>query len=200
MNDETVNVDGAVNVDDTVKLVSKAWWVLLVVGLLFIAFGVVTLFDVARGATIVALFVGGFLILNGFVAMFFHRGSRAVGIIVGIILVIGGVLVIAYPEYTIATIAVIWGIVLLIGGAGRLVAALAFREYGWGWRLTLGILELVLGLVVLVWPGETAYVLMILLGFYAILAGLVQVIMSFEIKKAPERLAALGAGESAPAF
>jgi uncharacterized membrane protein HdeD (DUF308 family) len=139
------------------------------------------------------------LILNGIVAMFFYRGSRAVGIIIGLSLVVGGILVIAYPKYTIATIAVIWGIVLLVGGAGRFISALAFRDYGWGWRLVLGLLELALGVVVLVWPGETAYVLMILLGCYAIVAGLVEVLTSFELRRAPERLAQLSDGP-APAF
>jgi uncharacterized membrane protein HdeD (DUF308 family) len=187
------------SVEESVRVVARLWWLLLLVGLAFIAFGVVTLFDVARGASIVALFVGLFLILNGIVAMFFHRGSRTVGIVVGLILVVGGILVISYPEYTIATVAIIWGIFLLVSGAGRFVSALAFRDYGWGWRLVLGVLELGLGVIVLVWPGETAYVLMILLGCYAIVAGLVEVLTSFELRRAPERLAALRDGPT-PAF
>jgi len=191
-------------VDEAVSATARLWWIPLVVGILFIGFGVVTLFDVAKGASVVALIIGLFLILDGLVEMFMGRtgGSRLVAVLLGAVLIIGGGLVIAYPEYTIATIAIIWGIVMLVSGIGRIVAAVMIRDYGWGWRVTLGVIETVFGVIVLSWPKQTAYVIMILIGIYAILGGILQIAIAIQLRKAPDRLAELRAqgGDVTPAF
>ena len=45
--------------------VAKVWWVVLVVGVIFLGFGIVMLFNVAAGATAIAIIVGAFLIFDG---------------------------------------------------------------------------------------------------------------------------------------
>ena len=65
---------------DAVREVARVWWVVLVVGLVFTGFGVVMLFDVAAGATTIAIIVGAFLIFDGLVEMISggrRGGSRA---------------------------------------------------------------------------------------------------------------------------
>ena len=105
-----------------------------------------------------------------------------------ILLVIGGIVVIAWPGVTFLVIAVIWGITLLVGGIARLVSAAMLRGYGWGWLVVLGILEAVIGVVMLAWPDVTAYVILLLIGIYSIIAGLLQIVLAFQLRKAPERL------------
>ena len=187
---------------DALKRAARLWWILLVVGIIFCGFGIVTLFDVAKGATAVALVIGFFLIFDGLVEVISGGrggGSRAVAVLLGAVLVIGGIVVIASPEYTIATIAFIWGITLLVGGVARVVAAIWLRDYGWGWRLVFGVLEAGVGVLVMVWPGKTAYVLLVLVGIYAIFAGLLQILLAFQLREAPERLADMGGGPMPPA-
>ncbi len=65
------------------------------------------------------------------------------------------------------------------------------RGYGWGWLIVLGIIEAIVGIVMLAWPDVTAYVILLLIGIYSIIAGILQIVLSFQLKKAPERLAAL---------
>ncbi len=65
------------------------------------------------------------------------------------------------------------------------------RGYGWGWLVVLGIIETIIGIVMLAWPHQTAYVILILIGIYSIIAGIIQIFLSFQLKKAPERLAEL---------
>jgi uncharacterized membrane protein HdeD (DUF308 family) len=190
--------------DESVSATARLWWIPLVVGILFIGFGLMTLFDVAKGASVVALIIGLFLIFDGLVEMFMGRpgGSRVVAVLLGTLLIIGGGFVIAYPEYTIATIAVIWGIVMLVSGIARVVASIMLRDYGWGWRVTLGVIEGIIGVIVLAWPKQTAYVIMILIGIYAILGGILQIAIALALRKAPERLAEARAegGDAVPAF
>jgi uncharacterized membrane protein HdeD (DUF308 family) len=182
---------------DAVGEVARVWWVVLVIGIIFVGFGVVMLFDVAAGATTIAVIVGAFLIFDGLVEMISggrRGGSRAWAVILGLLLVIGGIVVIVWPGVTFLAIAIVWGITLLVGGIARLVSAAVLRGYGWGWLVVLGIVETIIGIVMLAWPHQPAYVILLLIGIYSIIAGILQIFLAFQLKKAPERLAALEAG------
>ncbi|HEY3722543.1 MAG TPA: DUF308 domain-containing protein [Acidimicrobiia bacterium] len=180
--------------DEAAGEVARVWWVVLVIGIIFTVFGFVMLFNVAAGATAIAIIVGAFLIFDGLVEMVSggrRGGSRAWAVVLGILVVIGGIVVISWPGVTFLAIAVIWGITLLVGGIARVVAAAMLRGYGWGWLVVLGVVEAILGILMLAWPDVTAYVILLLIGIYSIIAGLLQILLSFQLKKAPERLAAL---------
>ncbi|MGZ4690726.1 MAG: HdeD family acid-resistance protein [Acidimicrobiia bacterium] len=188
---------------EAVTEVARVWWVVLVIGIIFTIFGVVMLFNVAAGATAIAIIVGAFLIFDGLVEMISggrRGGSRGWAVVLGIVLVIGGIIVIAWPGVTFLVIAVVWGIVLLIGGIGRAVAAAMLRGYAWGWLVVLGIVEAIIGIVMLAWPHQTAYVILILIGIYSIVAGIIQIVLAFQLKKAPQRLAELSDGTIDIAF
>jgi len=174
-----------------VREVSSIWWIVLVVGLIFVGFGIVMLFDVAAGARVISTIVGLFLIFDGIVGLVTagrNGGSRGLGIVLGIVLIIGGIVVVVWPGVTFLVIAVVWGITIVVGGITRIVGSLAVRGRGWGWLLVIGIAELAVGIAALVWPNVTAYVILLLIGIYAIVAGLIQIFLAFELKKAPERL------------
>ena len=171
--------------------VSSIWWIVLVVGLLFTGFGLVMLFNVAAGATAIAIIVGAFLVFDGIVGLITagqNGGSRALGIVLGIVLVIGGIVVAAWPGVTFLVIAIVWGITIVVGGITRIVGSMVLRGRGWGWMLVIGIAELIVGIAALVWPNVTAYVILLLIGVYAIVAGIIQIVLAFELRKAPQRL------------
>jgi uncharacterized membrane protein HdeD (DUF308 family) len=179
--------------------VARVWWVVLVVGIIFLGFGIVMLFNVAAGATAIAIIVGAFLIFDGLVEMISggrRNHSRGWAIVLGILLVIGGVVVIAWPGVTFLVIAIIWGLTMLVGGIARSIAAATLRGYAWGWLVVLGILEAILGILMLAWPDVTAYVILLLIGIYSIVAGILQIVLSFQLKKAPERLERLTGGSA----
>ena len=174
-----------------VREVSSIWWIVLVVGVIFTGFGIVMLFNVAAGATAIAIIVGAFLIFDGIVGLITagqNGGSKAVGFVLGIVLIIGGIVVAAWPGVTFLVIAIVWGITIVVGGITRIVGSIALRGRGWGWVLLIGVAELIVGIAALVWPNVTAYVILLLIGIYAIVAGLIQIILAFELRKAPERL------------
>ena len=171
--------------------VSSIWWIVLVVGVIFVGFGLVMLFNVAAGAQAVAIIVGAFLIFDGIIGLITagqNGGSKAVGIALGIVLIIGGIVVAAWPSATFLVIAVVWGITIVVGGIARIVGSITLKGPGWGWVLAIGIAELIVGIAALVWPHVTAYVILLLIGIYSIIAGLLQIVLAFELKKVPERL------------
>ena len=188
---------------DAVADVARVWWVVLLIGIVFLVFGIVMLFDVAAGATTIAIIVGAFLIFDGLVEIISggrRGGSRVWAVVLGILLVIGGIVAIVWPGVTFLVIAIVWGITMLVGGIARIVASSTLRGYGWGWLVVLGILETILGILMLAWPDVTAYVILLLIGIYSIVAGLIQIFLSFQLKKAPARLAALSESNPDLAF
>lgn len=170
--------------------VSSVWWVVLIAGVIFVGFGVVMLFNVAAGARAVAVIIGAFLIFSGIIEVSVGgqvHGSRTLGVMMGIILIVGGVVSIAWPGVTILAIVIIFGITILVGGLARIIGSVVFRGETWGWLLTIGVVETIIGLGALVWPRATAYVVLMLIGIYAIIAGLVQIMLAFGLRRVGER-------------
>ena len=49
----------------------------------------------------------------------------------------------------------------------------------WGWLLLLGVLTLLFGVVLLVWPGKTLVVIAVFLGIYLLVSGIFQIVAGF---------------------
>jgi uncharacterized membrane protein HdeD (DUF308 family) len=92
---------------------------------------------------------------------------------------IAGVVAIAYPGATAAVMTVIVGLSLLtVGGlelttVGRLSRAGA---RGLGWPIAGGVLSIIAGITLMVWPGMGAVTLAVLFGVYLLVAGAALVI------------------------
>lgn len=60
---------------------------------------------------------------------------------------------------------------------GSLLERIARR--GWLWLLGLGIVAVVVGIIVLVWPSQTVRVVGVLFGIYLLISGIVEIALSF---------------------
>lgn len=102
-------------------------------------------------------------------------------VVTGVLCVGGGILAIAYPDATLLVISIILGVELLVFGAIDFVEAFLddkdlttrFLE------LVLGLLGVIAGVVVLRKPGESLTVIVIVIGLYLLLAGIVQLVRAF---------------------
>ncbi len=104
----------------------------------------------------------------------------------GILAVIVGVIALAWPGVTVLALVIVFAVYAFI--AAGLEAARAFSSATAGpviGHLLLGLVDLAAGVVALVWPEPTALVLMLIVGVWAVIAGLVEI------------AAAFGAGEQA---
>jgi uncharacterized membrane protein HdeD (DUF308 family) len=98
-------------------------------------------------------------------------------IAVGAISVIAGILAIAYPDITLLALAIFAGVNLCVLSALSLVDA--FSDAGGGSRALsaiLGVLGLIAGLVILRRPGETLLVLVLVIGIWLVVSGVVHLI------------------------
>ena len=130
--------------------------------------GVVLLANPVAAARTLALLLGLSLVLAGAleIALGWDSGRRGLTTVLGGVLVVGGLLAAFWPEVTLWTLAVLTGISLVLHGLGRIVVALLERREipSWRWLALAGVVNVVVGVVVLGWPEATVFVLSFLLG------------------------------------
>ncbi len=164
----------------------KNWWLLCIAGLVCIAAGIAVFCYPADSYMLFSYTFGAVMLLTGIVELvvaassrnwFMMRGYNIVG---GILDILVGILLCAWPGITMVTIPIFLGIWLIyhsfmiIGLAGDLSA---FRVSGSGWMIAGGILTLFLGIFITLNPltaGATVIVWILGLGliaFGAVLAG-----------------------------
>jgi uncharacterized membrane protein HdeD (DUF308 family) len=155
-----------------------------VLGLAALVIGIVLLFHPAAAARTLALLLGLSLVIGGLLEIAVgwagERRQRA-SVVLGALLVIGGVLALVWPHVTLFTLAVITGASLIVHGAGRVGLAVAARAEipNWGWLAFAGGVNLLIGVVAVVWPKATVLVLSVVLGLQIAAFGLLLLAAAF---------------------
>jgi uncharacterized membrane protein HdeD (DUF308 family) len=105
--------------------------------------------------------------------------TRPAGLVLGITSVIAGVLVVAWPEVTVAVVAVLFGLQLLVYGLVRIGQSVATRDAGPGERmllLLLGLVSVVVGVLCLRHLLQTVTALTLLVGLFLLAGGLLEIV------------------------
>jgi uncharacterized membrane protein HdeD (DUF308 family) len=110
------------------------------------------------------------------------RRAGAALLIRGILAVLFGVLVIAWPAMTVLAIVFVFGVFALLDGAASLYHYFSRRQRASGWTLASGIVSILAGIVALVWPGITALWLALLIGAWALVLGITQIVVSVQAR------------------
>jgi uncharacterized membrane protein HdeD (DUF308 family) len=163
--------------DDRVRLerATSGWWLFLALGVLSAVVGVMLLLDLAEAAWTLALFVAFGLIVDGLAELLaIGRYRTPLGMVAGAVLVVGGILAVAWPDITLWILAVVTGVGLLVSGSVRVAGALD-RPEGWRWLLAGGVLSLVAGALALAWPEATVLVLALVFGIRLLAFGLAEI-------------------------
>ncbi len=109
------------------------------------------------------------------------KSSSTSLILFGILAVIIGILAIAWPGVTILALVILFAIYAFM--AAGLQAARAFTSGTAGpvvGHLLLGLIDLAAGVVALVWPSPTAFVLVIVVAAWALVGGFAEVFAGFQ--------------------
>ena len=99
-----------------------------------------------------------------------------------------GVMVMAWPSATVKLVALLFGLQLFVGGLFSLVRA--FTRGGEGSRVllaVLGVLGILVGIFVLRHLFQTVVILVILLGVYWVLHGIIEFFVAIDQRGAPAR-------------
>jgi uncharacterized membrane protein HdeD (DUF308 family) len=109
-------------------------------------------------------------------------------VIRGVAAILFGLLAVVWPSITITALVLLYGAYVLVDGAFALVAAVsrAKEHRRWGPLALEGIVSVAAGLIALVWPGITAVALLIVIGIWAIVTGVIKVRAAIEIRREVE--------------
>lgn len=94
-------------------------------------------------------------------------------LIVGIVLLAAGILTFVYPAQSYLSMAVLFGWLMLFAGVMEVVLSSTSRHFvtGRGWMLAGGIIEIVLGIILIFNVALSASVLPVVLGFWLLMRG-----------------------------
>lgn len=104
----------------------------------------------------------------------------------GALALIFGILSIVWPGITILALVILWGAYALVDGLTAVMLGLTDRSAPGEHRITyglLGLLGIIAGVLTLVWPAATALVLLLIIAFWAIIAGVVQLAAAIRLRK-----------------
>src|SRR5215472_13286403 len=107
-------------------------------------------------------------------------------ILLGVLAIIVGIVALAWPGVTILALVILFAVYAFIDAGLQAVRAFSSDTAGpvFG-HLLLALIALAAGVIAIVWPGPTALVLVLVVGFWAFVGGIMEIVAAF------------GAGESA---
>jgi uncharacterized membrane protein HdeD (DUF308 family) len=108
----------------------------------------------------------------------------------GLLTLIAGIAVLAWPSETLLVLAVLFGIQLIISGIFRFVAALATDELTGGTRVLLallGVLSIIIGLWAVRHVVLTLLALTVFLGIFWIVNGVIEIFTALSQREMPQR-------------
>jgi len=129
-----------------------AWWLLMILGLLCVAAGVIVLAKPGDSLPTLAVIVGIFLLVDGCfeLGMSLRRNTDSRGLValLGVLNVVVGIALIRHPFTGVAAIALLTGIWLVAFGVVRFVAAFGEHEHR-VWNIGLAVVEVAAGVIIL---------------------------------------------------
>ena len=164
----------------------SGWWLLLGAGIVsVVAGGIILSLDWSVGD--LAVFVGAFLIVRGLLTAFspsLDGTMRGWSIALGVLEFAIGIAVWVWPSPTLYVVAAWIGWYVLFSGVMTIAGSISTRDVlpYWGLALALGIVEVVLAFYLLGQPGITLVATVFAIGLWSILYGVVQILLSFEVK------------------
>lgn len=180
------------------RQVSLLWWVPLLSGLVSVLVGLLILVTDWAVKGLVVL-VGLLFLIHGVALVFspvFARQSRGEQVMAGLVEVLAGVVLLAWPAPTFLVLAEFAGIWLVLAGGFHVVTSVARRHAlpAWGLSAAVGVVEVLLGLWVVRRPEVTLSLVVVVLGLWAVITGVLQCVLAFEVRRSVHAL-----GEAATA-
>jgi len=107
-----------------------------------------------------------------------------VPLVIGILFVLMGFYVFANPVESYVALAMFFAAIMLVSGSFQLAFSIFNREkiQGWGWQLTMGVIETFIGFILLFNIGLTLAILPFYVGFWLMFRSFMLIGFSFDMK------------------
>ena len=185
------HVGGGTDVHDHVTHVGRAWWWPAFFGVVSIIAGVLALAWPGPTLLVLALVFGVELIVWGIYRLIgavtfgdAGGGARTLWAILGILSLLLGFYALRHIVITLLSLGLLLGIFWLVDGIGLIVSAIEHRGMpGRGLTVLSGVLGVIAGLVLLVWPSISLITLAVLAGIWLIVLGITQISVAMQLRR-----------------
>ncbi|MGO2749918.1 MAG: HdeD family acid-resistance protein [Pseudoclavibacter sp.] len=170
------------------KQVTTLRWVFGIGGAVALILGIVALAFPVKALTAIAWIFGLFFVFSGVLRLVRAIVSKGIPTawrvfngVVGLLLVAGGVIALVQPAALIDALGILIAITWIIEG----IASLADASPGQSrWFAILsGVLSIIAGLLILLWPAGVVVVMLWIVAFILIIGGVTQLVMAFRFGK-----------------
>lgn len=178
--------------DDLMSFLSRNWWLLLLRGVLAILFGVAAFVWPGLTVAILVMFFGAYILLDGIVGVVDSIRYRAqiknwwLWLLEGVLGVVVGGLTLLMPGVTAFVLLMFVAAWAIVGGILRIIAAIELRKKIEGeWLMALGgVISVLFGIALVVLPSAGILSLIWLIGLWAVLIGVILVVLAFRLRRA----------------
>lgn len=170
---------------------ARNWWLLLIRGILAVLFGLVAFAWPALTLVTLVLLYGAYAFVDGLTALWVGVSSRAWGVLFFGLLGVGvGIYTFFYPGVTAIVLLYLIAAWALVRGAFEIVTAIQLRkEISYEWALVVsGLISIIFGIVLFANPGEGALAMVVVIGAFALMFGVVMIVLAFRVRRFPKRL------------
>jgi uncharacterized membrane protein HdeD (DUF308 family) len=181
---------------DAVRGLARAWWLFLVLGILWILFGMFVLSYNVGSLLALAVFAGVTFLATGLaqiLAAFRVQSWGWLWAVGGALSIIAGILALAWPGRTLVVLSLLLAWFLVFKGTVDVIVVLVNEHGSWWWvLLLLGVVEFLLGIWAAGYPGRSLFVFVNLVGIYALFHGFSEIFAAFSLREAgrdPQRAA-----------
>lgn len=170
---------------------ARDWWVMLFRGVLAILFGIMAFSMPGLTVAALVLLYGAYVLVDGVMAVWV--GGRAHTwwfVLLGIVAILVGIYTFMFPGITAVALLYFVAFWAIFRGISEIVTAFQLRkELDNEWMLILGgIFSIGLGLALFSRPAAGALAMVWLIGAYALVVGLTQVVLAFRLHALPRHL------------
>jgi uncharacterized membrane protein HdeD (DUF308 family) len=167
---------------------ARSWWLFLILGVLWILFGMFVLSYNVGSLLALAAFVAATFIATG-ITQLLAAGRvdswQWLYLIGGVVSILAGIVAIVWPGRTLLVLSVLIAWFLVFKGIVDVVSALANTHRDWWWvGLVLGVVEFLLGVWAVGYPGRSLFVFVNLVGIYALFLGFGEIFAAFALRNA----------------
>jgi len=180
--------------DPELRAMRAHWWALTLRGILAVIFGIAAVFW--PGITLVTLLYifSAWILIDGVVCIvtgIAEIGRHQLGfltLVVGLLELGVGVYLLRHPHVTFATLILLIGFLLIVGGVMGVVSALSSRDSATGKTMSIiiGVAAVLAGILTLFQPAASGVAFVWILGLYALITGPLMIALSLDLHNLPE--------------
>lgn len=179
-------------------LLGRVWWVAVVRGVIGVLFGILTFAYPGITLAVLVAFFGAYALIDGVAAIVFafrapkQHLSIWPFVLEGIIGVLAGIAAFVFPLVTAVALETLVAAWMLITGVFEVIAAFRLRNHVENeWTLGLiGVLSIIAGVVLFVWPVAGIASLVLIIGAYAFVFGILLIGLGLRIRSWSNRKSA----------